>query len=244
MFWASSGLRCPLKDPPGSPMVPNGHPSVLLDFWMKYSSMGWFDYGKTGPCLHGRWSKEYLLIWRIFQALWVPNRPPRLPRAPNGRPYVPWEVEIKSFTMGWLHCGKTGCCLCGGGTKKYLRIGGIVCPFSGSGGPPSNPQGPQWFLMNNLVCHDPWVVEIRCFTMGWFHFGKTKFYSLDWWTDEFRYVFAVFWLWGASSRARGLPMIPDGLPSVPWEVELKYFTMGWLYYGKTACCIHGRWTKE
>ena len=78
MFWASSGLRCPLKDPPGSPMVPNRHPSVLLDFWMKYSSMGWFDYGKTGPCLHGRWSKVYLLIQRIFQALWVPNRPPRV----------------------------------------------------------------------------------------------------------------------------------------------------------------------
>ena len=32
MFWASSGLRCPLKDPPGSPMVPNRHFSVPLDF--------------------------------------------------------------------------------------------------------------------------------------------------------------------------------------------------------------------
>ena len=100
---------------------------------------------------------------------------------------------------------------------------------------PKQPPGPP--MVPNGQPSVPWVVEIRCFTMGWFHFGKTKFYSLDWWTDEFRYVFAVFWLWGASSRARGLPMIPDGLPSVPWEVELKYFTMGWLYYGKN-CVLH------
>ena len=154
MFWASSGLRCPLKDPPGSPMVPNGHPSVLLDFWMKYSSMGWFDYGKTGPCLHGRWSKAYLLIWRIFQALWVPNRPPRVPKGSQWTTLCAMRSRDKIFYYGMISLWENWVLLVWRRDKKYLRIGGIVCPFSGSGGPPSNPQGPQWFLMDNLVCHE------------------------------------------------------------------------------------------
>ena len=95
--------------PQGSQVVPNGHYSVLWEVEIKYSSMGWFHYGKTGPSLQGSWAKEYMMIWGMF----------------------------------W--------------------------PFSGSGGPPSTPKGPQRFLIDDLVHHDNLrgnILQQDDFTMG------------------------------------------------------------------------------
>ena len=178
----------------------------------------------------------------VFSIGWAPKDPSRVPKGSQWTTLCAMRSRDKIFYYGMITLWENWVLLVWRRDKKISEDWRHCLSIFRLWWAPKQPPGPP--MVPNEQPSVPWVVEIRCFTMGWFHFGKTKFYSLDWWTDEFRYVFAVFWLWGASSRAQGLPIIPDGLPSVPWEVESKYFTMGWLYYGKTASCIHGRWTKE
>ena len=60
------------KHPLGFPMVPNRQPNVPWEVKMKYFTMAWFQYGKTGCYTFERWTKEYLIIldmfWRFFES--------------------------------------------------------------------------------------------------------------------------------------------------------------------------------
>ena len=47
MFWPLSSFNIPPKGPCGSPVVPNGQPSVPWEFEIKHFTMAWFHYGET-----------------------------------------------------------------------------------------------------------------------------------------------------------------------------------------------------
>ena len=116
--------------------------------------------------------RHVLAVFRLWGA---PPRAPEGPQlmVPNGQPSVPWEVE-NFFTMGWFHYGKTGIDLHERRTKAYPMIWGMFWPFPGSEGPPKGPQGSP--MVPNGQPSVPWKFEIKYFTMGWFHYGKTDWH--------------------------------------------------------------------
>ena len=105
--------------------------------------MGLFLFGKT----EDKGILNDLTCFGRFQA-----GPWGSPIVPNGQPSVPWEFEIKHFTIGWFYFGKTGCYLHGKWTKDYLMIWGMFWPFSGSEGSPRVPESLKWFTINDVVC--------------------------------------------------------------------------------------------
>ena len=70
-----------------------------------------FTMGKLGlTCMKGeqRHIQWFEACFGHFQALRGPPKGPQgSPMVPNGQPSVPWKFEIKYFTMGWFHYGKT-----------------------------------------------------------------------------------------------------------------------------------------
>ena len=110
-----------------------------------------FLFGKTECYSHQRWTKEYWMIWDMFWPLSGFKIPWGSPIVPNGQPSVPWEFEIKHFTMGWSHFGKTGCYLHRKWTKDYLMIWGMFWLFSGSEGSPRDPESLKWFIRKKLI---------------------------------------------------------------------------------------------
>ena len=143
----------------GSPMVPNGQSNVPWEVKIKYLTMAWFQYGKTGFYTFERWTKEYLInldmFWRFSDSEGPPKGPKGPPTAPNGQPSLPWQVKMKDFTMGWdILLEKTGCHFHGRWIEEYLMIRSFFWPFSGSKEPTRAPEGPQGLLMDDLVCHE------------------------------------------------------------------------------------------
>ena len=66
MFWQFASSEGPPKAPWRSPIVPNGQPSVSWKFEKRYFTMRRFHYGNTRWHLHGKWTKDCLIIWDIF----------------------------------------------------------------------------------------------------------------------------------------------------------------------------------
>ena len=66
MFWPFSSSEGPPKAPWRSPIVPDGQPSVSWNFKKRYFTMRRFHYGNTRWHLHGKWTKDYLMIWGMF----------------------------------------------------------------------------------------------------------------------------------------------------------------------------------
>ena len=99
------------------------------------------------PCPPIRdWCRVYGLVWPFSGSEGPPRASElRVPRASNGRPIVPWEVEVKYFTTGWFHYRKTRCYSEKRWTKEYLMVWGMFWPFSGSGRPSSAPRVPKGF---------------------------------------------------------------------------------------------------
>ena len=130
------------------PMVPNWRPSVPWEFEIHNCTMGWVNYGKTGCWSHGRQTKQYLMIWSMFRLFYGSEGPPRAPAgspmAPNGQPSVLWKVKIKYFIM----------VLFNNGHFQALKI------------PPRATEGPQWFPMENIVCHE----KLRGISLLWNYF--------------------------------------------------------------------------
>ena len=128
-------------------MVPNGQPTVLWEFKIKYFTIGKVDIA----C---RKDGQNLMTWGMFWLFSGSNGLPKghwgSPKVPNGLPNVPWEAEIKYSIMGWFHYGTTGRCLYESWTKKCM-IRGMLLPFEV---PPRPHKGPQWIPMDNLVCHE------------------------------------------------------------------------------------------
>ena len=61
----------------------------------------------------------------------------------------------------------------------------------------------------------------------------------------FEAFFGRFQAWnGPQGHPHRPPLVPNGRPSVPWEVKMKYFAMGWFYYGKNGCYSHYKLSKE
>ena len=106
---------------------------------------------------------------------------------------------------------------------------GFCLPFSGTKGPPKGPRGSAMVL--NGKTSVSWEVEIKYSTMGWFHYGITEQYSSDIWTKEFLMIWGIFLLFlgyeGPPKDPFGSPMTLNRQTSVPWEVEITYFTMVW-----------------
>ena len=63
-------------------------------------------------------------------------------------------------------------------------------------------------------------------------------------SDDLRHALAIFSLWRAPKGPQASPMVPNGQPCVPWEVQIRNFTMEWFYYGKTERCLNERWINE
>ena len=62
-----------------------------------------------------------------------------------------------------------------------------------------------------------------------------------WWFEAFCLQFS-----GTEGPPKGpqrYPMVLIGQTSVPWEVKVKYCTMGWFHYGNTEHYSLERWTK-
>ena len=95
-------------------------------------------------------------------------------------------------------------------------------PFSGTKGPPKGPRGSPTVL--NGQTSVSWEVEIKYSTMGWFYYGITERYSFVRWTKEFL-LFSGYE--GPPKDPFGSPMTLNRLTSLPWEVEITYFTMVW-----------------
>ena len=66
IFWPLSSFKIPPKGFWGSPIIPNGQPSVPREFKIKHFTLGWFHFGKTRCNLHGKWTKDYLMTWGMF----------------------------------------------------------------------------------------------------------------------------------------------------------------------------------
>ena len=79
-----------------------------------------------------------------------------------------------------------------------------------------------------------------------FHYRKSGHCSQERWTksDDLRHVLAVFRLKWPPKGHWGSLKVPKGQPNVPWEVEIKYSTMGWFHYGTTGRCLYESWTKK
>ena len=124
-FFCFQAMKGPLIGPP---MVLNGQTSMPWEVEIRYSTMEWFHYGNTECFWLQRWTKEYLLIWgffffAVFQAM---KGPLGSRMVFNGQTSVPWEVEIKYFTMGWFHYWNTERYSLERWTKGYLRIGSVL----------------------------------------------------------------------------------------------------------------------
>ena len=93
-----------------------------------------------------------------------------------------------------------------------------------------------------------WEVETEYFTMRLFHFGKTECCSHWRWTEEYWMIWDMFWPLSSSESPLKGPWCPlivhNRRPSVPWEFELTYFTMGWFQYGKTGCYSQEKQRKD
>ena len=156
----------------------------------------------------------------------------------SGLTIVLWEVEMKYFTMGWFHNGNTKHYSLERWTKGYLMIWGVFLLFSGNEGPPKGPLGSPMVL--NGQTSVSWEVEIKYSTIYWFQNGNA-------WTKEYL-------IWGIFMRFSGTDGPPEGpwesgiilngQTSVPWEVEIKNSTMGWVDCGNTERYLLERLTKE
>ena len=83
MFWPLSSFKIPPKGSWGSPIVPNGQPSVPREFKIKHFTLGWFHFGKTRCNLHGKWTKDYLMTWGMFWPFSGSEGFPRVPKRLN-----------------------------------------------------------------------------------------------------------------------------------------------------------------
>ena len=63
-------------------------------------------------------------------------------------------------------------------------------------------------------------------------------------SDDLMHILAVFRLWRAPEGPWGSPMVPNGQPSVPWEVEMNYSTTGLFHYGRTGRFTNKRWSEK
>ena len=112
-----------------------------------------------------------------------------------------------------------------GGQRDIWRFEAFCLPFSGTKGPPKSPQGSPMVL--NGQTSVPWEVELKYSTMGWFHYVIAELYltrEVDKGIfDDFRHSVSRF---QALKGPQGSPTVLNGQTSVPWEVEIKYSTMG------------------
>ena len=129
-----------------------------------------------------------------------------------------------------------------GGQRNIWWLEAFCLPFSGTEGPPKSPWGSQMVL--NGQTSVPWEVEIKYSTMGWFHYGNTERNSLERWMKGYLMIWGIFFCcFQAMKGPIGSRMVLSGQTSVPWEVEIKYFTLGWFHYGNTERNSLERWIK-
>ena len=121
------------------------------------------------------------------------------------------------------------------GIFDYLRQ--FVCRFQALKGPRGSPM-----VLNGQISV-LWEVKIKYSIMGWFHYGNIEHYSLERWTMEYLMIWGFFLLFSGNERPLGSWMVLKGQTSGPCEVEIKYFTMGWFYYGNTERYSLERWRK-
>ena len=126
-----------------------------------------------------------------------------------------WEVDIWWFDIWWFEA--------------------FCLPFSGTEGPPKGLRGSPMVLKGETSV--PWKVKIKYSTMEWFHYGNTVHYSLERWTKEYMMIWGFYLLFsgneGPPNGPIGSPIVLNGHTIVPWEVEIKFSTMGWFHYGNT-----------
>ena len=148
----------------------------------------------------------------------------RVPMVLNGKTSVPWKVEIKYSTMAGFHYGNTERYPLERWTKDIWWFEAFCLPFSDTKGPLRAPEGPQWFSMDKQVCHEK-SNEI-------FYYGRISLWEywalLTWEVDKG--TFADLLLFSGTEDPpkgpHGSPTVLNGQTSVPWEVEIKYSTMG------------------
>ena len=111
----------------------------------------------------------------------------------------------------------------------------FVCRFQALKGPRGSP------MVLNGQTSVPWEVEIKYSTMGWYHYGNTERYLFKRCSKEYLMIWGIFLLFsvieGPLKGHLGSQMVLNRQTSVPWEVEIKYSTMGWFHYGNfVAAC--------
>ena len=140
-----------------------------------------------------------------FQALKGP------PRAPEGPQWFPmdnlvcyeksrWIILLWDyFTMGDLGVSRTK------GYQRNIWFDTFFGHFKALKFPPRAPEGPQWFPMDNLVCHEKsrWIILLwDYFTMGELGVSLTKGNQrYIWWFDAY---------FGRFQALKGPPRAPEG----------------------------------
>ena len=160
----------------------------------------------------------------VFKLWWDPKGLPWFPRAPNGWPDVPWEVEIIYFTKGWFTIGLLSITHLISGRGKLANLRHFLAVFRHWRPPKIAPEGSQGLPMANLVRQEKWRWNILLwdgFTMGKLASKVDKGISYD-----LRHVLAVLGTKGPPKDPRGSPMVPNGQSSIPWELYIIYFTLG------------------
>ena len=129
-----------------------------------------------------------------------------------------------------------------GGQRNIWWIEAFFCCFWAMKGPQRAPESPQRFSMDNLVCLEKsrWNILLR----DDFPMGILCVTHLRGGQRDIKWFEAFFFCFQAMKGPLGSQMVLKGQTSVPWEVEIKWFTMGWFHYGNTECYSLERWTKE
>ena len=122
----------------------------------------------------------------------------------------------------------------------------IFWPFSGSEGSPRVPEGPQWFPMDILGCHEKsrWIILLWDYlTMGELGVSLTKGDQRNiWWFDAY---------FGRFLALKGPPRAPEGSQWFPMDnlvchEKSRWIILLWDYlnYGRTGSFTNERWSKK
>ena len=110
--------------------------------------------------------------------------------------------------------------------------------FKALKGPPRAAEGPQWFPMDNLVCHEKlrWIILLwDYFTLGELGISLMKGNQRNiWWFDAY---------FGRFQALKGPPRAPEGSQWFPMDNLVCHEKSRWIiHYGRTGHFTNKRWS--
>ena len=199
----------------------------MIQLWENWLLVAW----KVGEGI----SDDLRHILVVFCLKGAPNNTPGSPMVPNGQPSVPWEVEIRNYTVGWFNYGKLGVSPMEAGQGNIWWFKACFVHFLSHRSPPRPHQSPQKSQMDDLVFHEKSRKKIALWdysTMGQWVLVLWK--ADNGISDYLRHGLVISGSKGPPRGSLGSPTVPNGRPSVPWEVKI-HFTLGLSNCGKTGC---------